>query len=299
VRIQFTGHDLARTRLRSVLDPWSETAFALRLLERPAGAGHHRLRRLLARQQQVVDEGTAQMSPSEGGVPDAVRHLWHSAIRRNWARISAHLRAEADWRARLATRDGIEQLLVTLHPQIGWDGSALSITDADGPDVRLEGRGLVLAPSMFLAHQPAVMVRRNPAEPGVLHFAAPPADAEVDRLFEPNLQDGPQGLGALVGQTRADVLRELVNPCTTGELADRVGVTSAGISQHTAVLRRAGLIITRRFRNRVLHSATPLGLALLGREAVSETTGQRWLTSATRNGRPGARTAVAPGRRTG
>jgi DNA-binding transcriptional ArsR family regulator len=40
-------------------------------------------------------------------------------------------------------------------------------------------------------------------------------------------------------------------------------VTPSAVSKHTAVLRRAGLIITHRERNTVLHSLTPLGSALL------------------------------------
>lgn len=281
MRIHFTAHDLARTRLRPTLGPLSETAFAVRLLENPVGGTHHRLRRRLARQQPgqppIREEvrrigndpgdgkfgGSPYQVMSDVAVSDPVRRLWHSVIKRNWDRISDHLLAEADWRARLAVRDGIEQLLSTLHPKIIWEPPVLSIAGEDSLDVHLHGRGLLLVPSVFLAHRPAVLVSGSSTETGTLVFSAPPADAEIIRLLDPP-DDSPQDLGALVGHTRAAVLRELLSPCTTSELAERVGVSSAGISQHTTVLRNSGLIITRRFRNKVLHSVTPLGLALLG-----------------------------------
>ncbi|WP_344493074.1 helix-turn-helix domain-containing protein [Nonomuraea monospora] len=52
---------------------------------------------------------------------------------------------------------------------------------------------------------------------------------------------------------------------STGALARRVGTSSAAISQHTAVLRQAGLITTRRHRSHVLHHPTQTGLTLLNK----------------------------------
>ncbi|WP_420807874.1 ArsR/SmtB family transcription factor [Amycolatopsis antarctica] len=68
---------------------------------------------------------------------------------------------------------------------------------------------------------------------------------------------------ALVGRTRAAVLNALSDSSTTGELAERLGISAAGVSQHTGVLRSAGLITTRRNRNSVMHSITPLGVSLI------------------------------------
>lgn len=68
---------------------------------------------------------------------------------------------------------------------------------------------------------------------------------------------------ALIGATRTYVLRLIEDGCTTGELARRAGVTSGAISQHTRVLREAGLILTSRTGKSVVHTPTPLGNALL------------------------------------
>jgi DNA-binding transcriptional ArsR family regulator len=54
----------------------------------------------------------------------------------------------------------------------------------------------------------------------------------------------------------------------TSELARRVGVSAASVSQHTSVLREARLIQTSRAGKAVLHTITPLGAALLGDRPV-------------------------------
>jgi DNA-binding transcriptional ArsR family regulator len=51
--------------------------------------------------------------------------------------------------------------------------------------------------------------------------------------------------------------------CSTTELARRVGVSAGSVSQHTAVLRDSGLILTGRLGKSVVHTLTPLGAAML------------------------------------
>jgi DNA-binding transcriptional ArsR family regulator len=75
----------------------------------------------------------------------------------------------------------------------------------------------------------------------------------------------PDGLADLLGQTRAAVLVALAGGSTTGELARKLRISPAGASQHATVLRRAGLILSTRRGNSVLHTLTPLGSALLNR----------------------------------
>ena len=66
-----------------------------------------------------------------------------------------------------------------------------------------------------------------------------------------------------MGRTRAAALTAIAGGCTTSALARRVGISNAGASQHTSVLRRSGLITTVRDGSSVVHDLTPLGRSLL------------------------------------
>jgi DNA-binding transcriptional ArsR family regulator len=122
---------------------------------------------------------------------------------------------------------------------------------------------------LFLVNRSAVLIDadREGGQP-ILSFAAPPDLKAANELWE-EYDRGDEALSALVGRTRAAVLLALAdNSSTTGELADRLSVSAAAISQHTGVLRAAGLISTRRNRNMVLHTLNSLGNALLSGDSL-------------------------------
>jgi DNA-binding transcriptional ArsR family regulator len=76
------------------------------------------------------------------------------------------------------------------------------------------------------------------------------------------------GLAAVLGRTRAKAIRAIAVGCTTTEVAQVLGVATTTASEHATVLRNARLINTRRRRNVVLHTLTPLGMALLDANEV-------------------------------
>ncbi|WP_256251109.1 helix-turn-helix domain-containing protein, partial [Streptomyces sampsonii] len=51
---------------------------------------------------------------------------------------------------------------------------------------------------------------------------------------------------------------------STGQVADRVHISSPSASKHLTILRRAGFVSTERRQNLAVHSLTPLGEAILG-----------------------------------
>ncbi|WP_285661348.1 ArsR/SmtB family transcription factor [Actinorhabdospora filicis] len=71
------------------------------------------------------------------------------------------------------------------------------------------------------------------------------------------------GTAAALGHTRAAALEALGSGCGTTELARRVGVSPASSSEHLKVLRDAGLVMSHRDGQCVLHRPTRLGRALL------------------------------------
>jgi DNA-binding transcriptional ArsR family regulator len=177
----------------------------------------------------------------------------------HWTEIRARLDAEYATRARLLAEGGIASLLATLHPTVRWQPPVLELARPGAAvEHRLGGRGLDVVPSLFC---PAGAQVYRPAGDGplLLIYPAPAHDREA----EPG-----GGLGELLGQTRAAVLAATTAGATTGELARRLRISPAGASQHATVLRKAGLILSTRRGNAVLHTVTPLGTALLGGQAV-------------------------------
>jgi DNA-binding transcriptional ArsR family regulator len=165
---------------------------------------------------------------------------------------------------------GVDALLSSLRPAIRWDGEVLEVPNYPADrEIHLAGRGLVLVPSFFCCRVPVALA--DPALPPVLVYP-------VDRLG--GLADGPgraatpgadaretgrDALAALLGRTRAAVLEAMDDGCSTGEVARRLMITPGAASQHATVLRNAGLLLSRRDRNTVIHTLTPLGRAILNR----------------------------------
>ncbi|MGR6317331.1 winged helix-turn-helix domain-containing protein [Micromonospora soli] len=230
---------------------------------------------LLRRDLTVLAEENTLPASAAGlarGEPEVLRHLTDSmthyqafAITPYWSRIQAAVEADRARRARAMLADGPEGLLASLRPGMRWADGVLEVLDyPDTRELHLDGRGLLLVPSFFCARIPVALL--DPTLPPVLVYP-------VDRLG--GLAPGPgsaaagdpdaarEALAALLGRTRAAVLVAADDGCTTGEMARRLGISPAAASQHTSVLRNAGLLVSHRDRNTVLHTLTPLGRAVL------------------------------------
>jgi hypothetical protein len=191
---------------------------------------------------------------------------YHSlAVTPYWSRIQAAVEADRARRARAMLDGGPEGLLASLRPSMRWADGVLEVLDyPDSRELRLDGRGLLLVPSFFCARTPVALL--DPTLPPVLVY---PVDRLGGLLGEagPGAGRHPEGtreaLAALLGRTRAAVLEAADDGCTTGEVARRLRISAAAASQHTTVLRNAGLLVSHRDRNTVLHTLTPLGRAVL------------------------------------
>lgn len=174
-----------------------------------------------------------------------------STVEPLWPQIQAEAAADRALRSETLLRGGVDALLATLHPDCRWRPPTLHIPVPGDHDFPLCGRGLVLIPSYFVP-RPMVMYRDHAAT--VLVYP----------IFTADRSTGPGDvLGRLIGRTRAAVLATLRDPATTTSVAERVGISLASASEHTTVLRNAGLISTTRTGGAVLHVLTPLGEALL------------------------------------
>jgi DNA-binding transcriptional ArsR family regulator len=302
LRLHFSPSDLGRVRLRGTLGPVAETLLALQTLggsphARDAGPYGEWRRRVLARLPSVaaaarslppgtaaglyayagpaatIEEAMVAVRLSRTNAGGRREHTpvgrlaallavsYESGIAPNWPAMRAHLDAEYANRARVLAEGGIDRLFGTLHPGLVWRPPVLELRGPQSGERDLAGRGLDVVPAVFChgvpeiflpAVGPAVLIYPAGADP-----ATTPRPEPVDRAI-------PDGLADLLGQTRAAVLAALAGGSTTGELARKLRISPAGASQHATVLRRAGLILSTRRGNSVLHTLTPLGSALLG-----------------------------------
>ncbi|AZS72387.1 hypothetical protein DDE74_16705 [Streptomyces lydicus] len=201
----------------------------------------------------------------------AVDDMCQVAVQPHWSRIYTHLASAQDFRRDIMCGDGIEVLLNSLGPGIRWTAPVLEIDSESTAHLEPNGRGLLLSPSLFLQDAGAVV----PSPPGtaggspVLIFPDRPSD-QCGLLSGEGLSSVPvatrrpqESLAGLVGRTRAAVLHALRDGCSNGNLAEKLGVSPAAVSQHTATLRNAGLISTRRSGSQVVHTVTALGRRLL------------------------------------
>jgi DNA-binding transcriptional ArsR family regulator len=275
----------------ATLGPVTESIFALQLLTRSGnvafGRWRKRVRSDLAHRLSAVEQLVEEYRP----VPDLLwilkgRHGWdgrqqmidehlrprltssvfefcQTAVMPYWSAARSHLEAEREIRGRVVIANGVERLLSSLHPRLRWNPPVLEIHQEPEQDVYLNGRGLLLSPSLFLSdHAFAFIdVERESGLPA-LAFAIPVDEAMATELWSSS-EPKELALGALVGHTRAAALQVLTESCTTGELSQRLGISLAGASKHAKVLRKAGLITTARNRNTALHTLTSLGVALL------------------------------------
>ncbi|MDX3643970.1 winged helix-turn-helix domain-containing protein [Streptomyces sp. MB09-02B] len=185
----------------------------------------------------------------------ALRAYHGAVIAPHEEHIQRRLHAERARHAHTLFHTGTEGLLAELGPTIRWRSPVLEIAPyPDHRDVPLAGRGLLLIPSHFCWHAPIALA--DPGLPPVLLYPLHHQPATTRHAGSPPLN-------ALLGPTRAAILRASATGSTTTEAARRAGVTPTTASHHTAVLRDAGLIASHRHANTVLHTLTPLGAALL------------------------------------
>lgn len=201
--------------------------------------------------------------PWDAEVMAALARFHAVALAPFWSRIQAVLIADREARGRIALSGGLGRLLSTLHPQIRWDPPVLHVSTGEcrSDDVSLRGRGLAIVPSVFRS-EPAIYAADGDDLSSVLVYPVT-LDIADDRTLWSVVSSSDQVLAALLGRTRAGILRTLTETCNTTEVGRRLGISTAAASQHTSVLRRAGLITTRRNVNTVLHTLTPLGVALI------------------------------------
>jgi DNA-binding transcriptional ArsR family regulator len=265
-KIHFTPADLLRIRIAREPDPMCELMLSLRALRTRARGSDVHLgpwRRHVVRS---VPQGHLWrvLHADERGDPDtmaaakvSIRAYHRTGLAPFWSSIWAAVSADRAARAEQYAAGGLDRLLSSLHPRVRWHSPVLEVLDVDGPDLHLEGRGLLLQPSYFCPDTPA-RPRSDSDQPALVYPIIRPAGGpSIDGA------DADQPAAALLGRTRAAALAATALGCTTSELARRCEISVSTASHQATVLRDSGLIQTRRDGGSVVHEITDLGRRLL------------------------------------
>ncbi|WP_254047603.1 ArsR/SmtB family transcription factor [Streptomyces aureus] len=198
-------------------------------------------------------------------VTTALRACHDVAVAPYWGRVRSHLAEVRATYANAMAEGGLDHLLKTLGgPMLHWRPPVLELEHPHEADVHLDGRGLVIAPTMFSARRAELMQPSlDPAEAPVLAVPTVTDDLAGSTLWDGGGTSTAQALEDLLGRTRAAILEAVAVGRSTTDLARRLSISPATVSHHTSVLRNSGLVTTRREGKAVLHTVTSRGMALL------------------------------------
>ncbi|CAL9545813.1 hypothetical protein SUDANB120_04341 [Streptomyces sp. enrichment culture] len=240
--------ELARVRTACDADPEAVREDLRRALEcTPGAAGSDLGLRMLADPRRAVRE-----------LCDLYEQAWEALVAPHWPRLRHLLEADVLFHSRRLAAGGLEALFDGLHPDLAWaeDTATLSIRRPGHHDRSLGGQGLLLMPSAFV--WPDVVGGYDPPWQPTLVYPA----RGIGALWSAPAGPAPQALARLLGRGRAQVLTALEEPAATTELAARLGLAPATVSEHLKALHGAGLLVSARHGHRVLYERTPLGIAL-------------------------------------
>ncbi len=202
----------------------------------------------------AVNEGKLPRLGNPASIASVLERYWQLAIAPHWTRMQALLEADMLYRARQMAHDSTVAMLTGLDTQARWREGTFHVNAGFGLryDVAVAGRGLSLVPGLFV---PGTICPVGQDEPPTIAYRA----RGIGTLWDNDRSPAPQAISDLIGVGRAGVLAALNGPATTTDLARRLGVTASAISQHLAVLNRAGLVAKARAGRTVLYARTEIG----------------------------------------
>ena len=184
---------------------------------------------------------------------------YHSDVVLPYAATSEQtVAADRAWRAQALLSDGIDGLCGTFGPHARWERNVLQLPYPNDVDLYLRGRGVTLVPSFYCWGKPVSLADKSLA-PVIVY----PVEHDPASWCATSDEGRAADLGALLGCTRAEVLRAVARGGTPGRIALWLGIAPSVVSHHTTILRQAGLITTVRDGRWARHEVTPLGEAVL------------------------------------
>ncbi|NUR32248.1 MAG: winged helix-turn-helix transcriptional regulator [Catenulispora sp.] len=186
-----------------------------------------------------------------------IRGAWETLVAPYWPQVRAVLEADVAYQSRRLAEGGLDRLFTDLHPTVHWTGDTL-IRDPGGDEHHdLDGRGLLLMPSVFKWEE-VVVITDPPWQPTLIYPAR-----GLGNAWEPRPDTTAAALTKLIGRTRAHLLTGLDEPASTTRLAHRHALALGTVSEHLAVLRDAGMVVGERHRHEIRYRRTGLGDAVV------------------------------------
>ncbi|MFC8350476.1 DUF5937 family protein [Streptomyces sp. NPDC057280] len=178
-----------------------------------------------------------------------------------WCRLRHQLAADARLKTDLLRHKGLAEALTAVSPAVALDeASARIVVDklGDGRTATEDG-GLLLVPTS-LGWPHLSVLHRHGWQPTLHYPVGSPELASPSSVEQLALR-----MTALSHPVRMRLCRHLARSAyTTSELAQAHGMTAPEISRHLSVLKKAGLITTRRRGRYVLHQLDVTVVARLG-----------------------------------
>ncbi|MFD4374170.1 DUF5937 family protein [Streptomyces sp. NPDC058486] len=180
-----------------------------------------------------------------------------------WRRLRVQLAADARHKTELMRHKGLAEALAdasrALSLEEDRDGTRIVVDKLMEARADARAGALTLVPSAF--GRPHLIALYSPGWQPVIMY--PAASREVGGLE--SVETVRLRLEALAHPVRMRMCRSLARgPYSTSELADAYGITAPEVSRHLAVLRKAGLLTTRRRGRYVLHQLDFSVVARLG-----------------------------------
>ncbi|MFJ3927670.1 DUF5937 family protein [Streptomyces sp. NPDC090022] len=246
-----TGHFAARS-------PLTDAATRRRALDLAQARG--------GRQEAFAERLLADPAAVRARIRETLEQCAEAFFDAAWAGVSVHLATDLRLKNDLLRHQGLEAALasvsraVTLTP----DGDCIIVDKLQDTAASAHGSGVTFIPTVF--GRPHLVAVHTPGwHPVVQYPVAEPGPTEPVSLDTVTLR-----LEALAHPVRLRLLRTLARgPHTPRELAHTWGLSPPEVSRHLAVLRRAGLLTTRRHGRYVRYSLNLTDLTTLGSDLLA------------------------------
>ena len=188
---------------------------------------------------------------------DALDRYHELAIAPYWSRIRERLEGDMLRRGQALALGGAGMLFSGLDPSVIYREGSIDLDTPYEAVVEPAGRGITLVPCAF--SWPNVLTLADP------HFRPTLAYAPrgVANLWTFSPSSNGTALEAALSPGRASVLKSLLVPHTTTELAHQLSLSPAAVSAHLSRLKVAGLAEPHRSSKRVFYRLSGAGEPLL------------------------------------